>query len=152
MKMESAHKLKSFKAKIIVKLVRYFIFTILMAWSPIIVNCFICFVFNIEFIKTAQFIPEICFMTIILASTNLKDLLESRITIDSLIFVFNIILNILNIVLSLLFIGISTYIELSKLNLNDSIEKQYYFVITMYILAVLMGSSIQITGAMKWIK
>lgn len=151
-KMVAVRKSKTLKQKIIIKLIKYFIFTIFMAWSPIIVNCFVCYIFELKFKEAALYTPEICFMTIILASTNLKDLLESRITTDSLIFVFHIILNVLNIALSLIFIGISAYIELSGTGSGGSLEKQFIFVIAMYILAVLMGSSIQIGGAIKWIK
>lgn len=150
-KMVTVRKSNSLKQKIIIKLIKYFIFTIFMAWSPIVANLFICYIFELQFKGLAFYTPEICFMTIILASTNLKDLLESHVTTDSLLFVSHIILNIVNIALSLIFIGISAYIELSEINNSGSIEKQYNFVIMMYILAALLGSSIQIGGAMKWI-
>ena len=148
-----AHKKKNPKIKIIGKLIKYFIFTICMSWSPMVVNHFVSFLFDLPFKTFSLYTPEICFMTIILASTNLKDLSESNISSESIIFICHIILNILNIVLSLLFIGISSYIELSSgITPGSSIIKQFYFVITMYFLAVILGSCVQIGGVIAWTK
>ena len=88
-------------------------------------------------------------MTIILASTNIKDLVESNISYQSLIFFTHIILNIINIALSLLFIGISSYISISGIIFTGSIEKQFNFVRNMYILAVFLGSWVQIGGVLN---
>lgn len=132
------------------KLIKYFVFTILMSWSPMGINFLICYLFNIEFKPFYLYTPEICFMNIILASTNIKDLLESNIPRDKAIFISHIICNIINIVLSLIFIGISSYIELSEINTEVPIIKQYHFIMAMYFMAAFLGSWVQIGGLMKW--
>ena len=78
-----------------------------MSWSPMFVNWFVCTLFKLEFIQFYFYTADICFMTIILASTNLKDLLESTISRESILFATHIILNIVNIVCSLIFIAIT---------------------------------------------
>lgn len=134
------------------KLIKYFVFTILMSWSPMGINLLICYLFDLEFKKFYLYTPEICFMNIILASNNIKDLLESSIPRDRIIFISHMICNIINIVLSLIFIGISSYIELSKTNTNVPIIKQYHFIMAMYFMAAFLGSWVQIGGLMKWKK
>ncbi len=134
------------------KLIKYFVFTILMSWSPMGINALICYLFNIEFRPLYLYTPEICFMNIILASTNIKDLLESNIPRDTLIFILHIAFNIINIVLSLIFIGISSYIELSQINTQIPKMKQYHFILAMYFMAAFLGSWVQIGGLIKWKK
>ncbi|WP_283589413.1 hypothetical protein, partial [Staphylococcus nepalensis] len=56
---------------------------------------------------------------------------------------------IINIALSLLFIGISSYISISGIIFTGSIEKQFNFVRNMYILAVFLGSWVQIGGVLN---
>lgn len=140
------------KIEIITKLIKYLIFTILISWSPMAVNMLICYLFDLPYKPFYLYTPEICFMTIILASTNLKDLSESSIPSDKLIFILHIIFNIINIVLSLIFIGISSYIELSQIDTKVPIVKQCRFIMAMYFLAVFLGGWVQIGGLMKWKK
>lgn len=137
---------------IVPKLIKYFVFTILMSWSPMGINVLICYLFDIEMKPLYLYTPEICFMNIILASTNIKDLLESNIPRYKLIFISHIICNIINIVLSLIFIGISSYIELSQINTEIPIIKQSQFIMAMYFMAAFLGSWVQIGGLMKWKK
>ena len=134
------------------KLVKYFVFTILMSWSPMGINLLICYLFNLEYKPLYLYTSEICFMNIILASTNIKDLLESKIPRDKILFITHMGCNIVNIVLSLIFIGISSYIELSKTDINVPIMKQYHFIIAMYFMAAFLGSWVQIGGLVKWEK
>ena len=148
-KMVTLHKPRIPIQIIVKKLITYFVFTIFIAWSPMIVHYFVSYYFGLNFRTFDSYTSDICFMTIILASTNIKDLVESNISYQSLIFFTHIILNIINIALSLLFIGISSYISISGIIFTGSIEKQFNFVRNMYILAVFLGSWVQIGGVLN---
>ncbi len=56
---------KAPKERIIHKVFMYFIFTIAMSWSQIIVNGFISFIFNLTYKSFILYKAEICFMTIV---------------------------------------------------------------------------------------
>ena len=70
---------KAPKERIIHKVFMYFIFTIAMSWSQIIVNGFISFIFNLTYKSFILYKAEICFMTIVLVANNIKDLIESHV-------------------------------------------------------------------------
>lgn len=151
--MKSIYRANTPSQKILVKIIKYLFFTIIMAWTPIVINYFVSFFFDLEIKEIYLYTSDICYMTIILASTNIKDLLESNILkTNYLLFILHIILNILNIVLSLLFIGILSYIVLSKAQTNTSNSKQFTFIVIMYVLAVILGMIVQIGGVIKWKK
>lgn len=139
--------------RIIIKIIKYLIFTIAIAWSPMIINWIISSYYNLGFIKLYLYTSEIYFMTIILSSTNIKDILESEISKDSFIFIIHIFFNIAIIVLCIIFISISSFTNLSNNQFNVSIIKEdhFNFVISMYIVAAFLGSGVQIGCAIKQI-
>lgn len=147
--MVAIHTPRTPKEEIIKRLIIYFIFTIFIAWTPMIVNCIVSYYFSLSYRTLYSYTPDISFMTIILASTNIKDLSESGFSHTSLIFMVHQLLNYMNIIISLLCIGGSAVIELSNITINSSITKQFNFVIIMYILAVFLGSWIQIGGVIN---
>ena len=66
------------------KLLKYLFYTILLSWLPIVINYYICCLFALKPKDFYLYTPDICLMTVILASTNIKDLLESRISNKSI--------------------------------------------------------------------
>lgn len=86
-------------------------------------------------------------MTIVLVANNIKDLIESRILKrGKLLFDMLLTLNILNAVFSLLFSAGSSFLELSSSRLTQLDSRQFWFVMSTYILAVFMGLAVQIGG------
>lgn len=129
-----------------IRIIKYLAFTILMSWSPILVNCFVCSFFDLPIHNIDLYASDICFMVFILALTNLKDLLESNIIKTSNLFIIHIILNIMNIILSLLLIGILTFIEFSNISVEIQIRQHFVFIIAMYIMVAFLGMSVQLRG------
>jgi hypothetical protein len=138
---------KAPKERIIHKVFMYFIFTIAMSWSQIIVNGFISFIFNLTYKSFILYKAEICFMTIVLVANNIKDLIESHVLKKGkLLFDILLTLNILNATFSLLFSAGSSFLELSGLGKGQPELRQFVFVMMTYILAVFMGLAVQIGG------
>lgn len=140
------------REEIIKKLIKYFSFTIFFAWTPMLINIFVSFCFDITAKKYYMYTSDICIMTIILPSTNIKDLAESTVPNSSVLFLAHIILNSFNIGLSLIFVAISTYLDLAKIQPINSVPKQFILIFFMYIIAVLSGSCVQIGDVIKWKK
>ncbi len=147
--MAKVEKIGSPKYRIKNKIYKYFIFTIMMSWSPVIVNYFISCFFNVAYKKFFLYKSEICFMTIVLVSNNIKDLTESRVLKRGKM-LFNILLtlNILNIVFSILFFAVSSFLELTGLDYSEPEVKQFWFAFITYILAAIMGLAVQIGGGL----
>ena len=140
------------KEELIKKLIKYFSFTIFFAWTPMLINIFVSFSFDITAKTYYMYTSDICIMTIILASTNIKDLAESSVPNNSVLFLAHIILNSFNIGLSLIFVAISTYLDLAKIQPLNSVPKQFVLIFSMYIIAVFSGSCVQIGEVIKWKK
>lgn len=135
------------KERVIHKIFMYFLFTIAMSWSQIVVNYFMSYFFGLEYKNFVLYKAEICFMTIVLVANNIKDLIESRILKrGKLLFDMLLTLNILNAVFSLLFSAGSSFLELSSSRLTQLDSRQFWFVMSTYILAVFMGLAVQIGG------
>lgn len=118
-----------------------------MSWSQIVVNYFMSYFFGLEYKNFVLYKAEICFMTIVLVANNIKDLIESRILKrGKLLFDMLLTLNILNAVFSLLFSAGSSFLELSSSRLTQLDSRQFWFVMSTYILAVFMGLAVQIGG------
>lgn len=135
------------------RIFKYFVFTIAISWSPIIATYFIIFISNLQEVKFILYKSEICFMTIVLAANNLKDLSESHVLKNGKM-LYNILytLNILNIFFSILFFASSSSLRLSGTNNVEPESRQFWFVILTYILAAVMGLSVQIGGGIDEIK
>lgn len=118
--------------KIKFKLVKYFFFTIIMSWSSIAIHYFVSICFQVEAEEFYLNTPDISFMTIILASTNLKDLLESRISRESILFMVHIILNILNIVISLIYCNYYLYWTIKFVCFNVAEKSIYFFLFNVF--------------------
>ncbi len=135
------------KERVIHKIFMYFLFTIAMSWSQIVVNYFMSYFFGLEYKNFVLYKAEICFMTIVLVANNIKDLIESRILKrGKLLFDMLLTLNILNAVFSLLFSAGSSFLELSSSRITQLESRQFWFVMSTYILAVFMGLAVQIGG------
>lgn len=136
--------------KIGTKLLKYIIFTIAISWTPMFFNFIIASFFSLEPKKLSLYFSEILFMTIILSSTNIKDISESKIDTDSTIFYIHIIINIVNIVVCSILISIPSFAELSKKPIdNQVIINHFDYVIGLYFLAVFLGGAVQIACAIK---
>ncbi len=123
----------------------YLIFTIILSWSPIIVNYFVSYMFDVDAKKLILYTSEISFMTIILVSDNIKHLSGCHIFKRKIWFHKSLLfINAINIAFSLLFLGILNYQELLSAGGLEIIPKQFYFVLITYLLAALMGLGVQI--------
>lgn len=148
--MTDKRKKQTLKRKIIIKLLTYFTFTIAISWLPMFFNWFIALFFSLNPKTLYLYTSEIYFMTIILSSTNIKDIIESKISKSSLIFIGHIFVNAINITFCIILISITSYTELQKNQFDDSIiMNQFIYVILMYFLAVFLGSGVQIGCAIK---
>ena len=148
------HTLKNKKlfSKIIKKLLTYFTFTIVISWLPIFFSWLIARLFKLNPKPLYLYTSEIYFLTIILSSTNIKDIIESKISKESFIFIGHVVINAVNIALCITLISITTYNELTEKQFNRSIiNEQFSYAIIMYFLAVFLGSGVQIGCAIKQI-
>ncbi len=136
--------------RIITKLVKYILFTIGVSWSPVLFNLVIAKFFKLHYKELYLYFSEILFMTIILSSTNIKDISESKIDKDSFIFLIHIIVNVINIIICIILISISSFAELSNTTFDDSVMKEnFIYIMIMYILAVFLGICVQTGGEIK---
>ena len=134
------------------KLLKYAFFTIGISWSPILLNLVIGKFFKLGYIELYLYFSEILFMTIILSSTNIKDITESKINKESFLFLIHIIVNVVNIIICLVIISISSFMKLSNTSLDNSIMKEnFVYIMTMYFLAVFLGVGVQAGSEIKQI-
>lgn len=148
--MENGQKKATPNQKIGTKLLKYSIFTIAISWSPMFFNFIIASFFSLEPKKLSLYFSEILFMTIILSSTNIKDISESKIENDSMIFLIHIFVNIINIVICSILISIPSFAELSKKPIDNQVIIDHFdYVIDLYLLAVFLGGAVQIACAIK---
>ena len=148
--MNNTEKKQAPPQKVGTKLIKYIIFTIAISWTPIVFNQIIAHFFNLEPKKLSLYFSEILFMTIILSSTNMKDISESKIDNDSMIFLIHIFINISNIVVCSILISIPSFAELSKEPIDNQIIINHFgYIIGMYVLAVFLGGGVQIACAIK---
>ncbi len=130
--------------RIITKLVKYALFTIGISWSPILLNLVIAKFFKLNYKDIYLYFSEILFMTIILSSTNIKDISESKIDKDSFLFLIHIIVNVINIIICIILISISSFTELSNTSFDSSVMKEnFIYIMIMYFLAVFLGIGVQ---------
>lgn len=127
-----------------IKLLKYALFTIGISWSPMLLNLVIAKFYRLSYKELYLYFSEILFMTIILSSTNIKDISESKIDKESFLFLIHIIVNVVNIIICIIIISISSFAELSKTSFDDSIMKEnFMYIMTMYFLAVFLGVGVQ---------
>lgn len=129
---------------ITIKLLKYALFTIGISWSPMLLNLVIAKFFRLSHKELYLYFSEILFMTIILSSTNIKDISESKIDKESFLFLVHIIVNVINIMICIIIISISSFAELSNTSFDNSIMKEnFVYIMTMYFLAVFLGVGVQ---------
>lgn len=154
LRLRKLYPRRSPKQKVQEGIFSYAIFTIIISWSPIIINYFISYMFKVPVKQLISYKSEICFMAIILASDNIKrlvDLMHYRFLKRTKWF-FKLLLffNIINIALPLLYLAISSYLQLAGTEVLDPAIRQYHFILITYILTALMGLGVQIGGKI-WI-
>ncbi len=142
--MTNTPKKQSPFQRITTKLVKYALFTIGISWTPILFNLVIAKFFKLNYKELYLYFSEILFMTIILSSTNIKDISESKIDKDSFLFLIHIIVNVINIIICIILISISSFAELSNATFDISIiEENFIYIMIMYLLAVFLGIAVQ---------
>lgn len=71
-------KQRSPKYNILQKVIKYLFFNLILTISPIIINLFISFTNQIPYKDNILYCPDICFMTIVTASSSIKDSFRSK--------------------------------------------------------------------------
>lgn len=139
---------------VIDKIWKYFAFTIAISWSSIFAIYFICHMFGLDYKGIFTYISEICFMTIILCANNLRELSESKVfkrgqTLYNLLHTSNVI----NMILCILFFTSYNSFELADItNFFKPELRQFIYVLGSYVVAALMGLSVQIAEGIDQIK
>lgn len=142
-------KQRSPKYNILQKVIKYLFFNLILTISPIIINLFISFTNQIPYKDNILYCPDICFMTIVTASSSIKDSFISKtIKRDNFIFGGLIVLNVIFMILSMIIYG-----NIAKDTMSPNIEikitiQQFFVSLTCYIFSVLIGIGIQIGGGM----
>ena len=136
------------------KIFKYIIFTIAIVWSPIVANYFLSFIFKLKYQSFLIYTSEICFMTIVLAANNLKDLSEGCVLKrGKILYNFLYALNIVNIIFSILFFAGFNSLDLSgAVNVSKTEWRQFWYAIGSYIVAATMGLSVQIGSGIDQIR
>lgn len=138
--------------RIAIKFIKYLLFTIAISWTPMFFSFVIAKFFKLSYKELYLYFSEILFMTIILSSTNIKDISESKIDKESFLFLIHIIVNVINIVICIIIISISSFTELSNTSFDNSIMKDnFIYIMMMYFLAVLLGVAVQASCEIKQI-
>lgn len=135
------------KYNIFKRIIKYGFFNILLTISPILINIFISFTNQIPYKTGISYCPDICFMTIVTASSFFKDSFMSK-TIKKNNFILGgiTVFNIIFIVCSMLIYGNITK-DVMTPNIESNITMQQYIVsLVCYILSVIFGFGIQIGG------
>ncbi|MBD5478168.1 MAG: hypothetical protein HDR14_02590 [Lachnospiraceae bacterium] len=135
------------KKNILRRIIKYLFFNFILTTSPILINLFISFTEQLPYKSTISYCPDICFMTIVTASSSIRDSLMSKtIKKDDYILGGVIVFNILFMLLSIIIYGNITKDTLSPDVKNSITIQQFCFSLVGYILSVLFGLGIQIGG------
>lgn len=135
------------KNNILGRIIKYILFNFLLTTSPILINLFISVTKQLPYKSTISYCPDICFMTIVTASSSIRDSLMSK-TIKKNNYILGgvIVFNILFMLLSFEIYGSITEDMLSADAKAFITIQQFWFALVCYIFSVLFGLGIQIGG------
>ncbi len=135
------------KDNILKRITKYLFFNFVLTISPVLINLFISFTNQLPFKNAISYCPDICFMTIVTASSSIKDSFASK-TIKKNNFILGglVVFNVLFMLLSMII-----YANIAKDTLSPNIEvnitiQQFIVSLVCYILSVIFGLGIQIGG------
>lgn len=66
------------KDNILKRITKYLFFNFVLTISPVLINLFISFTNQLPFKNAISYCPDICFMTIVTASSSIKDSFASK--------------------------------------------------------------------------
>lgn len=135
------------KENIFKRIVKYLFFNFILTVSPVLINLFISFTNQIPYKDTISYCPDICFMTIVTASSSIKDSFMSK-TISKNNFILGglIVFNVLFMILSMIIYGNIAKDTMSP-NIDVNITIQQFIVsLICYIFSAILGLGIQIGG------
>lgn len=129
------------------KIGKYIIFDIIIAGLPLLVDCLLCFVFDLKIENILDYSVQICIMTIVLSATSIKGCFEGKILRKNpKIFWLILISNIAIIFISVLIYGIMEYDSIATTTENISKEKPFILFVILYLLSFILGLLVQIGG------
>lgn len=135
------------KYNILKRIIKYLFFNVILTISPILINIFISFTNQIPYKKAILYCPDICFMTIVTASSSIKDSFTSK-TIKKNTFILGglIIFNIIFMMLSMIIYGNIARDTMSPNTEADITIQQFIVSVVCYLLSIILGLGTQIGG------
>lgn len=135
------------KDNILKRITKYLFFNGVLTTSPILINIFISFTNQLPYKNAISYSPDICFMTIVTASSSIKDSFVSK-TIKRNNFILGglVVFNVLFMLLSMMIYANIAKDTLSPNNEVNITVQQFIVSLTCYILSIVFGLGIQIGG------
>ena len=136
------------KYKIAKRFIKYIFFNFILTISPVLINLFISFTNQLPYKSYILYCPDICFMTIVTASSSIRDSFMSK-TIKKNNFILGgvTIFNVIFMILCMIIYANITKDTISSPDTKNSItNQQFWFSLICYLLSFAFGLGIQMGG------